>query len=421
LKTKNIAMSKIKIKNFGPIKEGMLENDGWIDIKKVTVFIGNQGSGKSTVAKVFSTLSWLEKAINRGDIEKGKVTFNMIKNFFQYQKIHNYFKSNTYIEYSGEKFHILCDKSKQYPVVTEVKSNSYIVPKIMYVPSERNFLSTIKDAYNVKGLPDNLFTFAEELRKAQKESVKNISLPLKGYSYEYDENEDLSYVIGDDYRISLIEAASGLQSFIPLFLVSKNLASFISKSQDKVKTEMTVTQAVRFANEIMEIMNNNILTEKEKNKLTKSVKARYFNKCFINIVEEPEQNLFPTSQQQMLNSLLEFNNLSKGNKLIMTTHSPYLINFLTLAVKADNVYKTLTEKGFRLKDPEFTQTDEIVPMSSTVVADDLAIYQFNEKDGTIKILPDYRGLPSDENYLNSGLEDSNELFAQLQEIERGWR
>jgi predicted ATPase len=414
-------MSKIKIKNFGPIKEGMLENDGWIDIKKVTVFIGNQGSGKSTVAKVFSTLSWLEKAINRGDIEKGKVTFNMIKNFFQYQKIHNYFKSNTYIEYSGEKFHILCDKSKQYPVVTEVKSNSYIVPKIMYVPSERNFLSTIKDAYNVKGLPDNLFTFAEELRKAQKESVKNISLPLKGYSYEYDENEDLSYVIGDDYRISLIEAASGLQSFIPLFLVSKNLASFISKSQDKVKTEMTVTQAVRFANEIMEIMNNNILTEKEKNKLTKSVKARYFNKCFINIVEEPEQNLFPTSQQQMLNSLLEFNNLSKGNKLIMTTHSPYLINFLTLAVKADNVYKTLTEKGFRLKDPEFTQTDEIVPMSSTVVADDLAIYQLNEKDGTIKILPDYRGLPSDENYLNSGLEDSNELFAQLQEIERGWR
>lgn len=421
MRTKKIAMSKIKIKNFGPIKEGMLDNDGWIDIKKVTVFIGNQGSGKSTVAKVISTFTWIEKAINRGDIEKGKVTFNMIKNFLQYQKIHNYFRNNTYIEYSGEKYHILCDRSKQYPVVTEVKGNSYIVPKIMYVPSERNFLSTIKDAYNVKNLPDNLFTFAEELRKAQKENVKKVSLPLIGYFYEYDENEDLSYVIGEDYRISLIEAASGLQSFIPLFLVSKNLSSFISKSQDKVKSEMTVTQAVRFANEIMEIMNNNILTEKEKNKLTKSVKARYFNKCFINIVEEPEQNLFPTSQQQMLNSLLEFNNMSKGNKLVLTTHSPYLINYLTLAVKAGNVYKSLTEKGFRLKDPEFSETNEIVPMSSTVVADDLAIYQLDEKKGIIKKLPDYKGLPSDENYLNSGLEDSNELFAKLQEIERGWR
>jgi hypothetical protein len=65
--------------------------------------------------------------------------------------------------------------------------------------------------------------------------------------------------------------------------------------------------------------------------------------------------------------------------------------------------------------------NNIVPLASTVKSDDLVIYELNEKDGTIKILPDYRGLPSDENYLNSGLEDSNELFAQLQEIERGWR
>ena len=53
-------MSKIKIKNFGPIKEGCLENDGWIEIKKVTVFIGNQGSGKSTIAKLISTFTWIE-------------------------------------------------------------------------------------------------------------------------------------------------------------------------------------------------------------------------------------------------------------------------------------------------------------------------------------------------------------------------
>ena len=410
-------MSKIKIKNFGPIKEGMLDNDGWIEVKKVTVFIGNQGSGKSTVAKVFSTFSWLEKAINRGDFEKGKVTFNMIKKFLQYQKIQNYFKNNTYIEYSGEKYHLLCDRSKQFPIVTEVKGNSYIVPKIMYVPSERNFLSTIKDAFDVRGLPDNLFTFGEELRKAQKESVKKVSLPLKGYSYEYDENEDLSYVIGDEYRVSLIEAASGFQSFIPLFLVSKKLASLISKNQEKMKSELTVTQSVRFANEIMEIMNDNTLTDKEKNKLTKSVRARYFNKCFINIVEEPEQNLFPTSQQQMLNCLMEFNKQNKGNKLIMTTHSPYLINYLTLAVKAGNVYKTLVEKGFKLSDPEFSQTNEIVPKSSTVVADDLAIYELNDKTGTIKTLGKFEGIPSDRNYLNVSLGEVNRLYDSLLEIE----
>jgi len=38
-------MSKIKVRYFGPINEGCLQ-DGWIDICKTTVFIGNQGLGK---------------------------------------------------------------------------------------------------------------------------------------------------------------------------------------------------------------------------------------------------------------------------------------------------------------------------------------------------------------------------------------
>jgi predicted ATPase len=56
-------MSRIKIRNFGPIVNGYLENDGWIDINKVTIFIGNQGSGKSTIAKLISTFTWIEKAL----------------------------------------------------------------------------------------------------------------------------------------------------------------------------------------------------------------------------------------------------------------------------------------------------------------------------------------------------------------------
>jgi len=30
-------MSQIKVKNFGPIKAGLLENDGFIDVRKVTI------------------------------------------------------------------------------------------------------------------------------------------------------------------------------------------------------------------------------------------------------------------------------------------------------------------------------------------------------------------------------------------------
>lgn len=405
-------MSKIKIKNFGPIKEGNLENDGWIDIKKVTVFIGNQGSGKSTVAKSISTLSWLEKSINRADIDSGKLNFHIFMNFFKYHKIDSYFSDKTYLEYIGEKYSILYDRKNEFPIIREITDKNYIVPKISYIPAERNFLSTIRDAFNVKELPGNLFSFAERLRKAQnKLNGEKLKLPIGDYEYQYDENKDISFIGGNNYRINLTDASSGLQSFIPLYLVSKYLSKSISENQEDPKRTLTVEQSVRFANEILNLTSDERLKENERNKKIEEVKARYFNKCYINIVEEPEQNLFPTSQQQMLNCLLEFNNKNKGNKLIMTTHSPYIINYLTLAVEANK----LKEK---VKTPDLkNKLQAIVPLNSTVDPNDLAIYQLDENDGSIKLLGDYKGLPSDENKLNENLAFSNDQFSELLDIE----
>ena len=62
-------MRRIRIKNFGPIKEGFWgeSTDGWMDI--VTMFIGNQGSGKITIAnKLISTFIWMEKALLNGTL-----------------------------------------------------------------------------------------------------------------------------------------------------------------------------------------------------------------------------------------------------------------------------------------------------------------------------------------------------------------
>ena len=72
-------MSRIKIKNFGPVKCITSSTDGWIDIKKVTIFTGNQGSGKSTVAKLISTFTWMEKVLTRGDFKDKDVT-NIVAN-----------------------------------------------------------------------------------------------------------------------------------------------------------------------------------------------------------------------------------------------------------------------------------------------------------------------------------------------------
>ena len=58
-------MSRIKISNFGPIHTPANESEAWIDVKKVTVFIGDQGCGKSTIAKLISLCCWMEKVLAR--------------------------------------------------------------------------------------------------------------------------------------------------------------------------------------------------------------------------------------------------------------------------------------------------------------------------------------------------------------------
>lgn len=60
-------MCKIRMHNFGQVKRGFIEDEGWIEIKKVTLFIGNQSIGKSSISKLISIFIWIEKALTRGD------------------------------------------------------------------------------------------------------------------------------------------------------------------------------------------------------------------------------------------------------------------------------------------------------------------------------------------------------------------
>lgn len=55
-------------------------------------------------------------------------------------------------------------------------------------------------------------------------------------------------------------------------------------------------------------------------------------------------------------------------------------------------------------------------MKAAVSGEKIHIYE-TKADGTIKLLKPYKSLPSDENELNKALEDQNESFSELLELE----
>ena len=399
-------MRNIEIHNFGPIKEG------YIKIKKVTVFMGNQGSGKSTAAKLISTFAWIEKFLFRFDAtvkhpeEKLQADFNK---YLEYHRIESYLKDDTKIVYYGDCYRIKYQNGK---ISVNKNGDNYQLPKITYFPAERNFISSIKKSKESNGFKlwsQSLQEFKEIFQEA-KENLKSgdsINLPISGTSIEYNQLNDILYVKGDGYKIPLSDSASGFQSFVPMYVVAEYLSKITEREQEMGNSEREL-----FIQQSAEILNNPNYTQEQKNILLSRIAGGINIQSVFYIIEEPEQNLFPSSQRNMLFELLRFNNASDKNSMIITTHSPYIIGNMTLAIKAGALYEKFKDTPEKL-----SKISAIIPAQSAVNFNDVIIYEFDDKASTINELEHQNGIPSDNDYLNNALGDTNDLFCDLLDLE----
>lgn len=407
-------MKQIKIKNFGPIKSGFDGYNGYIKIHPVTVLCGNQGTGKSTIAKLVSTFSWLEKVLVRGYYKESEITkYNRFrKKHCAYHNIHNYFNENTYLEYIGEAYKFIYDNGGLTIEKTGM-DNNYLMPQILYVPAERNFMSAIEDAEKIKNLPGALATMLDEFVKAKKNLSSGLSLPFEGYAFHFDRSNRISWITGKDFKIRLHEAASGFQSAIPLILVSRYLLKKVQGKKESNLDRLSAEDKEKMDKAIVSILSDKSIDDEVRKSLIARLNTMINYSCFINIIEEPEQNLFPSSQRHLLNELLAIFNSRPGNELLITTHNPYLLNYLTLAVKAHEI-KLCGKKNIN------EVLKSIVPLESCVSSKSVVFYQITDS-GSISILEKYEGLPSDSNYLNMHLDETNKLFDQLLDLEEKCR
>lgn len=90
------------------------------------------------------------------------------------------------------------------------------------------------------------------------------------------------------------------------------------------------------------------MTADVKTAALESLSSRFRYSHFVNVVEEPELNLSPESQRDLLQELIGFVNERPENKLVVTTHSPYILAALNNLMYAARVGKKYREAVDRI-------------------------------------------------------------------------
>ncbi len=380
---------RLIVKSFGPVKD--------IDItfRKVTLFIGDQGTGKSCIAKLFSMFKWLEKALMT---EKYSLNYfekyidaRFKKQLCSYHRIEYFFNEDSYILYQNNLYRF---EYKNEAFSVKKTGNEFDgLPKIMYVPAERIILSSAeKKLKTFDGLPASNQTFNQAFWEAKESFKDGYELPFGNLRYKYDALRDKSWIIGNKYHVNLINASSGIQSALPVCITSEYLAGIVASGKDR---PMSVKEIQRLQKETSKIMDNTKLSDTVKEAMLSHLSGLSRYNSFVNIVEEPELSLFPKSQNEIIRLLCKVNNEMGSNMLVLTSHSPYtlaILNTLTLAAKVyergnDEIRKevdAIIPQKYHIKPNELTavrlSADSEEPYSKSIISTTSGMIAKNDLD-----------------------------------------
>lgn len=322
----------IIIKNFGPIKEIEIS-----DIRPFTVFIGESGSGKSTIMKVIILFRWFYKWLNirsylkHSNISKSLVEFEF-KDMLRKNGLIEYLKDNTVITY--KKGSSTIHYEKKLSTSNLIPKDELSLEKMCFIADKRNIIPDIlsnkmslqSDFYLQETLDDILLAI-DQITHLDVDflGVKFIVKKVSGIPKYYIEN------IGNDkqYSINLYNASSGTQTLIPLSVVIEYFSKYYDFNG-------------RFNNIVLDYLSrNDSLKDFRAEQNIGEIKHRNIH---IHI-EEPELSLYPESQRSLINFIVNRCLIERHNDynmtVMMATHSPYIINHLNLLIKANDKKKLI--------------------------------------------------------------------------------
>lgn len=308
---------RLVIKNFGPIKSVDLE------LGKMTVLIGDQATGKSTIAKVLAMCRYFSYIISTKIFEE-----NPFQSGLEAWSIDDSIRNGSYIKYECEDYSVevenenenqlkkpvLIAKSKRFldllsqleTVMNETdqegnniqlfsapesffkNSVSQVLNNPFYIYTERGLQSLFSlGKHSIENISDSLYSYFAKVNGIVS-NFKNVTKiePLNLYYFNENGRGYIKQNNNDSKFIPISRTASGYQSTIPIILLIK----YYSEKRNKSKTF---------------------------------------------IIEEPELNLFPKTQKKLVEFFVESIN-TNNHSFLIPTHSPYLLsaaNDLLLAYK----------------------------------------------------------------------------------------
>ena len=322
------------IRNFGPIKDITLE------LKVVNILIGDQGTGKSTVAKV---LDILKDGVNSAfgdlylsenskeitdEIEKSKFKNDKFsKGFFELlyaYDLKNYLTKESFISYENSFCKVTIENHKiQFHEKKTSTAKDLALDKNTnlnyYIPAYREAYILLRNSYpailNAKAnLPAILNTFGQHFNN-YRERIQHFNFEdIIAINYKYINGRDF-IILKNGKEISFQEASSAVNSLVPLLVVFLGIIGYMSQEGQRIY---------------------------------------YYRNCPFVTIEEPELNCFPSTQNELMKFLIEkikFKEYQKtGNyycNLLITTHSPYILsslNNLMFAYQVGQEYNNEVEK-----------------------------------------------------------------------------
>lgn len=378
--------NRITILDFGPIKKAEIDLN-----KNFQILIGAQASGKSTMCKVIYfcqkirdyTLDYLMDSSQFTENHQNEYTNNYFK--FLRRQFMGCFGKTTHLQ----KFQINYQFGNKY-IRIFLNSHGYIrfllepylkseIENLIYEASEMFVYRFGKELYtimdNITALGVMRRNLSERLFSIFDNTADIIYIPA-GRSLLATMSEQLQDVSVDEMDLTM-------QEFIKLIRSTRN--TFGTKIPEMVKNYTQTVKgqinnaAIREAyNKIKEILKADYTNENDGEKIYFDdyhwVKLMYGSsgqqealwilmlsfaiilekkKAFL-IIEEPEAHLFPVAQRDMMHLIALMVN-STDSKVIITTHSPYILTSANILLYSDKVennpgktHKVIIPKNIRL-------------------------------------------------------------------------